>query len=206
MARVQEKAKNQNSIKKALIWLTYCLFSAAIITGLIFLVFWIFNKDDNNKEVTYEETYKNAMHIDFEELAGILNNDEESELHAENVYVFIYSPNYDEYSYGKNEELQGRVNACIDAYKEYDDSLGEYAFYVINVEDEDNKTYLNENPNTLSEYGINDLTGEESFDYYPYLLVLTSGPNGLEIDDEYSTHSFEMNSHLEDLKNNMLGE
>lgn len=200
MARVQEKAKNQNSIKKALIWLTYCVVSAAIITGLIFLVFWIFNKDDNNKEEKYEETYKNAMHIDFEELAGILNNDEESELHKENVYVFIYSPNYDEYNAGKDELLQSTVNACIDAYKEYDDSLGEYAFYVINVEDEDNKTYLNENPNTLSEYGI---------DNYPYFLVLTSQENGLAKDNEYSTSSSAMKDLINNLtyaKENMLGE
>ena len=188
MARFEQKEKvfkNHPKLEKALFWSLVGLFSLVAVAAIVIIVLMIIDPSDSDEEeeVTYEETYKEdvAKLITFKDLEIILDKDQDSVLSDDcnTIYVYVYSPNY---AKGENDEIinedelervRTQVNACIDAYgKEVKNNT---AFFVINVEDKDNK-----GSNFLSLYGfsITDTT--------PVLLVIKTGKNAFEIDMEKS--------------------
>ena len=186
MARFEEKEKvfkNHPKLEKALFWSLVGLFSLIAIAAIVIIVLMIIGPQDKDEEeeITYEETYKNAELITFEDLENILDKDVDSELSdgCNTIYVYVYSPNYDKtendvlINEDELDSVRTQVNACIDAYgKEVKNNS---AFFVINVTTEDNK-----DSNFLANNGfsISDTT--------PLLLVITTGADAFEIDKEKS--------------------
>ena len=85
MARFEEKEKvfkNHPKLEKALFWSLVGLFSLIAVAAIVIIVLMIIGPQDKDEEeeITYEETYKNAELITFEDLENILDKDVDSEL------------------------------------------------------------------------------------------------------------------------------
>ena len=165
MARIEEKRKEKLS-SVIWTWVVVGVLSAVVLTGIVLGVIYLVeqsNKDDDNKE--FEEQFPNAQLITFAELDNLLDDATQGDINFskeyDTIYVYVYSPDYEAYTDG--ETLEETVNAVITAPN----------FYVINVEDEDNKGYSIDSSEFLSQAGLPS--------GYPYLLVVTQGSDGTEI-------------------------
>ena len=189
MARAEERNTNSNkkTIKLVLSWTAIGVLIAVAVTLLTILIVYLVKKNKpDDEEKTFDETYPTAELIDLSDLALLVDNNANSgDLYAATVYVYVYSPDYETYPMGNEQDIKDRVNECIDAYSERDDAC---AFYVVNVTTEDNKEYLASNSSFLTDNGIDISNG-------PCLVVIGSTSNGLEIVETYVTKG-EIVNHL----------
>jgi len=171
MARIEEKSIDKKEVvNKVVIGVVVTFLSLILVASIVILILWLVEKNENESE--FEEKFPTGELISFEELNLILDNDEHSELleGKQEIFIYVYSPDYEE----DDEEsvaagVHDYVESCINAYKEFE---GEFSFYIVNVTEEENVEYLNENPNFLSSYGL-DID-------YPFLLVCGPLADGAE--------------------------
>ena len=210
MARFQEKEKvfsKHPKLEKALFWSLIALFAALAVALVVIIVLMIIGpKDDEDEKITYEETYKTAELLTYEELAKCLDNDIEwLPDGVETVYVYLYSPDYTKGEDGEiiNEDeldgLRAKINECITAYSGDEDNNG-CAFYVINTLAEENTDYIASNSSFLSTHGIESTT--------PALLAIANTKDGISIvEDIYADveSGHEVGEFINYLTTNVIG-
>ena len=187
MARFQEKEKvfsKHPKLEKALFWSLIAVFAAIAVALIVIIVLMIIGpKDDENEEVTYDETYETAELITFEKLAEILDNDSTS-MPADTVYVYIYSPDY---TRGEDDEIinedeldnvRGKINECVTAYD--GEEGGECEFYIINVLAKENADYLANNASFLTSNGIPTTN--------PVIITISNTNNGIAVVESYDAN------------------
>lgn len=187
MARFQEKEKvfsKHPKLEKALFWSLIAVFAAIAVALIVIIVLMIIGpKDDENEEVTYDETYETAELITFEKLAEILDNDSTS-MPADTVYVYIYSPDY---TRGEDDEIinedeldnvRGKINECVTAYD--GEEGGECEFYIINVLAKENANYLANNASFLTSNGIPTTN--------PVIITISNTNNGIAVVESYDAN------------------
>ena len=154
MARVIEKEEKKEKVienSKTVVAVIFAIVAVAILAFLIVIIVLAIKQKNQkeDEETTYSATYTlentdNAlMEITLEDLEGLLDNDDRSKYSKANVYVFIYTPAYDNYSTddkkadGETEAFQAYV---INAIKSVNaDKEDEIVLYVINLLSDDNK-------------------------------------------------------------------
>ena len=168
MARIEAKRKEKLS-SIIWTWIVIGVLSAVVITGLVLGIIYLVETSKSDEEATFEEQYPNAKLISYEELNGILEAGHQSELHvAGNIYVLVYSPDYETYENGK--KISSYVNDVVAACDK-NGTKGFDAFYVVNVTAEENKDSSITDYSNLSSLSTN----------YPYLLVINAENGEYEI-------------------------
>lgn len=190
MARIEEKSKNSKKLLgKTLTWIAVGFLAAVLVASIVILVLWLVGKDDENNN-EFVEKFETAEIITFAELELMLDNDQTSELldGKAGVYVYVYTPDYEANEVASN--LHDKVLEAVNAYNEVKAGESEYAFYVINVTDEDNIDYISENPSSfVSGLGTS----------YPYLVKF-------EEEQKTVTGYNKINAALKDIINNLTPE
>lgn len=178
MARIEEKSNKSKKNLASIIWTSVVVgvLVGVVVTGIVLLIIYFANNNDETEEVTYDEKYTTAsenMFLTFEELNQILEPGERSEHHVSGyTFVLVYSPDYN--TYDKSDKITDKVNALI-AKCDDNGHFGDDAFYIVNVESEDNKDY------EINSYS--NLTSLSSTSY-PYLLVISPENGDYEILEE----------------------
>jgi len=155
MARVLEKEEKKEAIKEGSRTVIALLITVAAIAVLAFIVVIVVlsikNKNNQEEDETkkYDATYtldntdNTLLEITLDDLEGLLDNDDRSKYAKSNVYVLVYTPNYDNYKTddkeadGSTKEFQDFV---INAIKGCNgDTEDETVLYVINLLSDSNK-------------------------------------------------------------------
>ena len=172
MARIKEKTtqtKKESLGNIIWTWTVVGVLSAVVITGIVLAIIYFvnLNKGDDT-EKTFEDQYSSEYHITYEELDNILLDENTNFDLSNGMYVFIYSPNYEEWpnkviTYN-NEEI--KLSEFIEKVIEANPSN----FRVLNILNEEN-----------TEYSVQDQT-VASLNKYPTLLMIgMSANNGYDI-------------------------
>ena len=178
MARIKEKVKVEKVVSTVWNWVAFGVLAAVVVTGIVLgIIALVHHFDDtDDKEKVYEEIYESEkLHITLSDLEKIIDNNQHSELVSDMVYVYVYSSNIDDYKYTQDSDYVKTdlwVKACIEAFEsdESDERNTNVAFYLVNIELEENKEYMAENTTvagqSLSQFGD------------PVLLEINTASNG----------------------------
>ena len=183
MARIKEKVKASKVVSTVWNWVAFGVLAAVVVTGIVLGIIAIvqsFDKDDDGDK-TYTEIYESEkLHITLEELDKILDNEKNSELIADKVYVYVYSANTDDYTVTTEDyytEVDLWVKACIEGF-ENPTSSNSVNFFLVNIELEENKEYMNENSSvgkiSLSSFGnpvLLEITATSQADFESHEVI-----------------------------------
>lgn len=175
MARIKEKVKVEKVVSTVWNWVAFGVLAAVVVTGIVLGIIALVHHFDvkDDKEKVYEEIYESEkLHITLSDLEKIIDNNQHSELVSDMVYVYVYSSNIDDYKYTQDSDYVKTdlwVKACIEAFETAERS-STVAFYLVNIELEENKEYMETNTTVagqaLSQFGD------------PVLLEINTATNG----------------------------
>jgi hypothetical protein len=175
MARIKEKVKVEKVVSTVWNWVAFGVLAAVVVAGIVLGIIALvdhFGKDDN-KEKVYEEIYESEkLHITLSDLEKIIDNNQHSELVSDMVYVYVYSSNIDDYKYTQDSDYVKTdlwVKACIEAF-ETAERNSTVAFYLVNIELEENKEYMETNT-TVAGQALSQFRD-------PVLLEINTATNG----------------------------
>ena len=183
MARIKEKVKASKVVSTVWNWVAFGVLAAVVVTGIVLGIIALvdhFSKEDET-EKTYTEIYESEkLHITLAELEKILDNDQKSELIADKVYVYVYSANTDDYTLTTEDEYKEVdlwVKACIEGF-ENPTSSNSVNFFLVNIELEENKEFMEENSSvgsiSLSSFGnpvLLEITATSNVKYESYDIL-----------------------------------
>ena len=173
MARIE--AKNKEKLSSTIgAWIVFGILGAVVITGIILLIIYLVDLGKVDEEKTFEERFPVAEEKDilmtYEELDAVLEGDTGIDPKYEGIiYVFVYNPDFETFKdedvtwVEDDEDKSGKLTEFIDSIvKKVNVEQGIIDnFFIINVENEDNKDFSGSNIPT--------------FDNYPTLLVIENG-------------------------------